>query len=232
MAAGQKDPAQHPLRRHLASDQTSVVFLRPVLFFFLMSPNGHSELCHYFAALPAKINAASQPSATLAIPSLADGLPWSSGLIKGTRSSDSEQVATRCSQKLNVAVITTCTQAGLMPVRRWPQCGLPSAGCAAENTFPTLSGTSVWAAFRSPIRACSVLRLCRGAPMFSGSAREALAPSPQHLRPLTTCRFGSRLLSPLAPGSSFLWCLCVYLRPCCCPLVYLSSPHLLCLGTT
>lgn len=126
-----------PLRRHLASDQTSGVLRRPVLFFFLMSPNGHSELCHYFAALPAKINAASQPSATLAIPDLAHGVPWSSGLITGTRSSDSEQVATGCSRRLNMAIIPTCTQAGLMPVQHWPQCRLPSAGCAMENIVPT-----------------------------------------------------------------------------------------------
>lgn len=196
MSAGWKDPAHRPLRRHLALDQTSGVFPRPVLFFFLMSPNGHSELCHYFAVLPAKINAASQPSATLAIPGLADGVPWSSELITGTRSSDSEQVATGCSRRLNMAIIPTCAPAGLMPVQCWPQCGLPSAGCAIDNTVPTLSRGDMWAAILSPIRARSVLRLCRGGPVFSGSVREALAPSSQHPRPLITYWFRHNFLVP------------------------------------
>lgn len=222
MAAGQKDPAQHPPRRYLASDQTSGVFLRPVLFFFLMSPNGHSELCHYFAAFPAKINAASQPSAMLAILSLADGVPWRSGLITGTRSSDSEQVAMGGSRKLNVAIITTCTQAGrMMPVRRWPQCGLPSAGYVMENTVPTLSGSDMWAAILSPIRASSMLRLCRGGSLFSGSIREALAPSSQHPRPLTTYWFGHVFSAPWLQFPVVPMCVPETLLPLC--LFVLSS---------
>lgn len=127
---------------------------------------------------------------------LADGVPWSSGLITDTGSSDSEQVATGCSPRLNVATTTTCTQAGPMPVQRWPQCGLPSAGCAVESTVPTLSGSDAWAAVLSPTRASSALRLCLGGPVLSHSVREALAPGSQHPRPLTTYWSGHALSAP------------------------------------
>lgn len=100
---------------------------------------------------------------------LADGGPWSSGLITGTRSSDSEQVASGGSRRLNVAITTTCAQAGPMPAQHWPQCGLPSAGRVVESTVPTLSGSDVWAAVLSPTRASSALKLCRGGPVLSHS---------------------------------------------------------------